>query len=279
MGLRRRRRQPRRSARCYHSAPLRFAMGTLLAGGRIVVPGHVRPGDASPRPSSRAPHDDVLRADPPAAALRALGRGRRARPVVASGWSPTPARPARRRSSAGSSSCSPPVRRGSSTAPPRASSPPAASEEWLERPGTVGRARPGPRLSLDDDGTIWCAVPAARPVHLPRRPRQDRRGVARDARRTGVHASATSAGSTPTATSTSTAVATTWSSPAASTSTRSRSRTSCASCPGVEDVAVFGVADPDWGQRVCAAVVGTAARGRPRAHARERLAPPKRPKT
>ena len=30
--------------------------------------------------------------------------------------------------------------------------------------------------------------------------------------------------------------------------------------PGVEDVAVFGVPDDGWGQRVCAAVVGTAAR-------------------
>ena len=28
----------------HHSAPLRFAMGTLLAGGRVVVPGAVRPG-------------------------------------------------------------------------------------------------------------------------------------------------------------------------------------------------------------------------------------------
>ncbi len=33
------------------------------------------------------------------------------------------------------------------------------SEEWLERPGTVGRARPGRRLELDEDGTIWCEVP------------------------------------------------------------------------------------------------------------------------
>ena len=33
------------------------------------------------------------------------------------------------------------------------------SEEWREHPGTVGRARPGRTLLLDDDGTIWCAVP------------------------------------------------------------------------------------------------------------------------
>jgi acyl-CoA synthetase (AMP-forming)/AMP-acid ligase II len=33
-------------------------------------------------------------------------------------------------------------------------------DEWLDRPGTVGRARPGRTLSTDADGTIWCAVPS-----------------------------------------------------------------------------------------------------------------------
>jgi long-chain acyl-CoA synthetase len=47
---------------------------------------------------------------------------------------------------------------------------------------------------------------------------------------------------------------------------------------GVTQVAVFGVADDDWGQRVCAAVVGTAPEGSLRAHAKDRLAPYKRPK-
>src|SRR5207248_4605632 len=31
--------------------------------------------------------------------------------------------------------------------------------EWEARPGTVGRARPHRRLSVDDDGLIWCEVP------------------------------------------------------------------------------------------------------------------------
>lgn len=35
-----------------------------------------------------------------------------------------------------------------------------AATEWLDRPGTVGRARKGRRLTADDDGTIWCEVPA-----------------------------------------------------------------------------------------------------------------------
>ena len=33
------------------------------------------------------------------------------------------------------------------------------ADEWLSRPGTVGRARPGRTLSLDDDGHLWCRVP------------------------------------------------------------------------------------------------------------------------
>lgn len=48
--------------------------------------------------------------------------------------------------------------------------------------------------------------------------------------------------------------------------------------PGVDGVAVFGVDDPRWGQRVCAAVVGEASAENLAAFAAERLAPPKRPK-
>ena len=32
-------------------------------------------------------------------------------------------------------------------------------EEWMARPGTVGRARAGRTLSVDEDGTIWCRAP------------------------------------------------------------------------------------------------------------------------
>ena len=47
---------------------------------------------------------------------------------------------------------------------------------------------------------------------------------------------------------------------------------------GVTDVAVFGIDDETWGQRVCAAYVGSAPADTLTAYARERLSPPKRPK-
>ncbi len=48
--------------------------------------------------------------------------------------------------------------------------------------------------------------------------------------------------------------------------------------PGVDDIAVYGVDDEQWGQRVCAAVVGEVDDATLDAHAREHLAPAKRPK-
>jgi long-chain acyl-CoA synthetase len=48
--------------------------------------------------------------------------------------------------------------------------------------------------------------------------------------------------------------------------------------PGVHDIAVFGVADEQWGQRVCAAVVGEADVAALDRWAREHLAGHKRPK-
>ena len=54
-------------------------------------------------------------------------------------------------------------------------------------PARSGRARPGRHLRVDDDGTIWCTVPEHARFSYWRRPREDRRGLARDPRRTGVH--------------------------------------------------------------------------------------------
>ena len=49
--------------------------------------------------------------------------------------------------------------------------------------------------------------------------------------------------------------------------------------PDVVDVAVYCVDDPTWARRVCADVLGAAVEQELAAWCRDRLAPPKRPKT
>lgn len=257
----------------YHSAPLRFAMGTALAGGRVVVPG---PFDAAlitetierERPTTMfvvPTHLQRLFAHWDEVGVPDLTCFR----LVAHAGAPCPEDVKRRlvdlfpaRSTwefYGSTE-------GQFTA--------CRSEEWLERPGTVGRARPGRSLHLDDDGTIWCAVPAhARFAYYGDEAktaaawRGDRFSVGDlgrldadgylylDGRREdlvisgGVNVYPLEVEQT------------------------------LREHPGVLDVAVYGVDDPAWGQRVCAAVVGPATEDELRAFVRERLAPPKRPKT
>lgn len=146
--------------------------------------------------------------------------------------------------------------------------------DWLARPGTVGRARPGRRLEVDASGTVWCHAPGFASFSYWR----DEAATARawrgdaftvgdlgrlddegylflDGRRDdlvisgGVNVY-----------------------PAEVEAVLSRA-------PGVAEVAVFGVDDEAWGQRVCAAVAGTADEAELRRHAEAHLAPYKRPKT
>jgi long-chain acyl-CoA synthetase len=148
-----------------------------------------------------------------------------------------------------------------------------SSDEWFERPGTVGRARPGRRLSIDDDGTIWCDVPPHSRFEYWRAPEKTAaawRGSAftvgdlgrldddgylwLDGRRDdlvitgGVNVYPFEV------------------------------EQALAGLPGLEEVAVFGVDDDRWGQRLCAAVVGDVSSDAVLAWARERLAPYKVPK-
>ena len=257
----------------YHSAPLRFAMGTRLAGGRVVIP---RPFDPegitatieAERPTSMfcvPTHLQRLFAHWDQVGTPDLSSFR----LVAHAGAPCPADVKRQlietfpRGSTwefyGSTE-------GQFTACP--------SEEWLTRPGTVGRARPGRTLTVDDDGVIWCAVPEhARfsyygdPEKTAAAWRGDRFTVGDvgrideegylylEGRRQdliisgGVNVYPLEVEQV------------------------------LGEHPGVKDIAVYAVDDAEWGQRVCAAVVGDASEPDLTAYAREHLAPPKRPKT
>ncbi|WP_436700841.1 class I adenylate-forming enzyme family protein [Nocardioides sp. BYT-33-1] len=263
----------------YHSAPLRFAMGTILAGGRIVIPGPFDPAAVTAAIEAERPttmfcvptHLQRLFAHWDEHGVPDLTCFR----LVAHAGAPCPTDLKHRLVSAfppGSTWEFYGSTEGQFTA--------CRSEEWLDRPGTVGRARPGRALSIDPDGTIWCTVPpfarfsyfgapektAAAWRDTPDGPaftvgdlgRLDADGyLYLDGRREdliisgGVNVYPTEVEQV------------------------------LGTCSGVVDVAVVGVDDPEWGQRVRAVVVvGVAGPTEEdlRAFARERLAPPKRPK-
>ncbi len=257
----------------YHSAPLRFAMGTVLAGGRVVTPGPFDPARISAAIESERPtsmfcvptHLQRLFEHWDRTGTPDLSSFR----MVAHAGAPCPAAVKRRLIEtfpAGTTWEFYGSTEGQFTA--------CASEEWLARRGTVGRARPGRRLSVDEDGVIWCAVPEhARfsyfgdPEKTAAAWRGDRFTVGDvgrldedgylylEGRREdliisgGVNVYPLEVEQV------------------------------LGEHPAVTDIAVYAVDDPDWGQRVCAAVVGEVTEGELTAYAREHLAPPKRPKT
>ena len=165
-------------------------------------------------------------------------------------------------------------------------------DQWLERPGSVGRARPGRRLSIDPvdpvavdaavdaavdrSGTIWCDLPEfARFSYWgdPEATRQAWRGPActvGDLGRldpdgylylTGRRHDLIISGGV--------------------NVYPAEVENVLAAVDGVREVAVFGLPDEQWGQRVCVAYVADsqAAEGALRAAASSRLAPYKRPKS
>ena len=132
----------------YHTVSVRFCSGTLLSGGALAILSRFDAADRARCPAPRAPDDGVPRPDPPASgSCRPRPRAATSASTRCASW-PMPARPARES-----------VKRaimarvrpggvwefyGSTEAQFTVCSP----EEWLERPGTVGRARPGRRLSI-----------------------------------------------------------------------------------------------------------------------------------
>jgi long-chain acyl-CoA synthetase len=257
----------------HHSAPLRFAMGTLLAGGRVVVPG---PFDADVLTATIAAERPTTMFVVPTHLQRLFAH-----------WdlAGTPNLSSFRLVAHAGAACPPDVKRRVVEAFPAGSTwefygstegqfTACRSEEQLDRPGTVGPARPGRALEVDDDGTIWCRVPEHARFEYwgaPEKTAAAWRGDAftvgdlgrldddgylyLDGRREdlvisgGVNVYPVEVEHV------------------------------LAAHPGVREVAVFGVPDAEWGQRVCAAYVGDADEQDLRALAAENLVPPKRPKT
>ncbi|MHB1090702.1 MAG: class I adenylate-forming enzyme family protein, partial [Ilumatobacteraceae bacterium] len=139
----------------YHSAPLRFSISTLLAGGSLIIPGPFEVGritaainEAHPTTTFCTPaHLQRM------AAAGCLEEFSKLRLVLHAG-----------------SPCEASLKRQAITqigenklwefyGSTEGQFTVCSSSEWLERPGTVGRARQGRSISVDESGIIWCRAP------------------------------------------------------------------------------------------------------------------------
>ncbi len=262
----------------HHSAPLRFAMGTLLAGGRIVVPGTFDPvaiteAIETERPTSMfcvPTHLQRLFAHWDRSAAPDLSSFR----LVAHAGAPCPPAVKRRLVELFPEGADLGVLRRHRGPVHRLPQRGVAGAPRHRRPRAAGSRR-CPWTTTARSGARCPTTPGS-PTSATRT-RLRRPGATH--RRDRPSRSATSGGSTTTATSTSTADATDLIITGGVNVYPLEVENALREHPGVEDVAVFGVPDDDWGQRVCAAVVGSADEAELAAFARERLSPPKRPKT
>ena len=261
----------------YHSAPLRFAMGTLLAGGAIEVLPRFSPELVTA----------AIRTSRPTTAFVVPAHLQRLFAHLDATGELVDVSSFRLLAHAGAP-CPDPVRRrahdlfGSdvvwefygSTEGQFTS---CSAEDWRRRPGTVGRSRPGRTITVDDRGELWCAVPPWARFEYWRDPertatawrdtvdgpaftvrdlgRVDADGfVFLDARRDDLVISG------------------------GVNVYPAEVEAALEGLDGLVEIAVFGRPDDRWGQRVCAAYVGDVDEDALRARAVERLAPPKRPK-
>lgn len=146
-------------------------------------------------------------------------------------------------------------------------------EEWLERPGTVGRARPGRRLEVDATGQVWCHAPPFARFEYWGDPAKTAAAWRGDAFTAGDVGRLDPAGYLSLDGRRDDLVIT-----GGVNVYPAEVERVLADVPGVQEVAVFGLPDEEWGQRVCAAVVGPVESGAVMQHARTTLAAHKRPK-
>ena len=252
-----------------HSAPLRFPLFTLAAGGSVVIPrgfdpevasGLIESGEVTTTFMAPTLLQRLLDAHPPRRhRLRLLAHAGSACPSAVRAHAREVFGDAVLREFYGSTegqftTCTP--------------------VEFDAHPGTVGRARPGRALRVDAEGHLWCRVPEHARFEYWNDPEQTARAwdgdwftvgdlgridpdgyVHLDGRRSdliitgGVNVY-----------------------PA-------EIERIVLELPGVHQAVAFGAPDPQWGQRVCLAVQGEASEDAVRAHCADQLAPAKRPKT
>ncbi len=253
----------------HHSAPLRFAVHTLLAGGEVLLPGPFDADRAAAAISTLAPTTTFC---VPTHLRRLVARDD-------VDWSSF-----RRLVHAGAP-CPGPLKRAVLDALPdgsvwefygstEAQFTVCSPEDWRAHPGSVGRARPGRRLETDARGQLWCAVPRWARFEYWRAP--DKTAAAWRGERVTVG----DLGRVD-------ADGTVWLDGRREDLVISGGvnvypaevEAVLDAHPGVVESAVVGVPDEEWGQRVVAAYVGGADPAALAAWARERLGAAKRPKS
>lgn len=148
-----------------------------------------------------------------------------------------------------------------------------SAAEWLDRPGTVGRARNHRALSIDADDVIWCEAPAYARWGYWRDPMKTERSWRGDAFTVGDLGRLDHDGYLFLEGRRDDLIITGGVNVYPVEVEQAIQR-----APGVEAVAVFGVDDERWGQRVCAAVVGDTDANTVLAFAHQQLAGYKCPK-
>jgi acyl-CoA synthetase (AMP-forming)/AMP-acid ligase II len=266
----------------HHSAPMRFAGGTLLAGGDVVLLGTFDVDRLARAITEVAPTTAFM---VPTHLHRLLARPDRPRlgsfRLLAHAGAPCPAHLKREAIDAFPEGAVWEFY-GSTELQLTACAP----DEWQARPGTVGRARRGRRLSIEprpdtaealddapDVGVVWCEVPPHARFEYWRDPERtaaawqgDRCTVGDlgrldddgylflEGRRDDLIISG-----------------------GMNVSPLEVERV-LLEHPEIREAAVFAVDDEEWGQRVCAAVVGEPDHDELDGWLRDRLAPHKRPK-
>ncbi|GAB3194944.1 hypothetical protein GCM10027261_14050 [Geodermatophilus arenarius] len=253
----------------HHSAPLRFAVHTLLAGGEVLLPGPFDAARAAAAVSTLAPTTTFC---VPTHLRRLLARDDvdwSSLRVLAHAGAP----------------CPEPLKRAVLDALPagsvwefygstEAQFTVCSADDWLAHPGSVGRARPGRRLETDARGQLWCAVPRWARFEYWRAPEKTAAAWRGDRVTVGDLGRVDADG-------------TVWLDGRREDLVISGGvnvypaevEAVLDAHPDVVESAVVGVPDEEWGQRVIAAYVGTADPAALGAWARERLSPAKRPKS
>lgn len=252
-----------------HSAPLRFSMGTLLAGGAVLLLDHFEAEAAASAIVGERPTTTfmvpahfqrlfALKDLPPMDCFR----------LVAHAGAPCPENVKRR-----ALEVFPPAALWEFYGSTEGQFTVCSSDEWLAHPGTVGRARRYRRLAADGDGLLWCQVPPYARFEYWRAPEKTAKTWRGDEFTVGDLGEIDADGYVFLSGRRDDLII----SGGVNVYPAEVERV-LGQMAGIEEVVVFPIADERWGQRVCAAVVGGVGAEAVKEFARAQLASYKRPK-